>query len=270
MISSDQKIFTPYDKYALVTGASSGIGWHIAAELARRGYNIVAVSNQSESLEELKNSLESDFGIIVNVFNCDLTQENAAQEVFSFCGNNNYSVEVLVNNAGTLYFGEALKIDASRMRGIMNLHMSVPAALCRLFIEPMAERKKGYILNSSSISSVMPFPTISVYGPTKAFIRHFTRALRSEVKKHNIKVTCLIPGATATGLYDPEKYDTAFNRRLGIMKKPEAVAKAGIKALFNNRAECIPGFLNKLIVILIPLIPHSIIGAIYKRTNLFN
>jgi hypothetical protein len=114
----------------------------------------------------------------------------------------------------------------------------------------------------------MPYPTISVYGPTKAFLRYFTRALRTEVKKYNINVTCLLPGATSTGLYNADKYDTSLNRKLGVMKKPETVAKAGIKALFRNRSECIPGFLNKLVVLLVPVVPHAIIGAIFKRTNL--
>jgi len=257
-----------HDKYALVTGASSGIGWHLSAELAKKGYNIVAVSNQPEALKTLKNKLETDYGITVNIYDCDLSQDNSAEQVYSYCEKNNLTVEVLINNAGTLYFGETLKIDTSLMKGIMNLHMSVPAALCRLFIEQMAQRRKGYILNTSSISSVMPFPTISVYGPTKAFIRHFTRALRSEVKKYNISVTCLIPGATVTGLYDPGKYDTSLNRKLGLINKPETVGKAGIKALFKNRAECVPGFLNKLIVLFVPLVPHSIIGTIYKRTKI--
>jgi len=257
-------------KYALVTGASSGIGWHITEELAKKGYNIIAVSNQPDRLEDLKNKLEHDFRINISIFNIDLAQDNSAHRVYDFCEQNNLEVEVLVNNAGTLYFGETLKIDHSGMKSILNLHMTTPAMLCRIFGEKMMERRKGFILNTSSISSVMPYPTISVYGPTKAFLRHFTRSLRTEVNKYNIKVTCLIPGATATGLYDPGKYDTPLKRALGIMKKPEDVAKAGIKTLFNNRAVCIPGILNKLIVFLFPLIPHSVIAAIYERTKFFN
>ena len=188
------------EKYALITGASSGIGWYISDELAKKGYNIVAVSNQPARLDDLKKKLESDYRISVSVLNIDLSPENSAQLVFDFCSERNLTVEVLVNNAGTLHFGETLKMDHFRMKSIMSLHMTTPAMLCRLFGEKMIKRHKGYILNTSSISSVMPYPTISLYGPTKAFLRHFTRALRTEVKRYGIKVTCLIPGATATGL----------------------------------------------------------------------
>jgi short-subunit dehydrogenase len=253
--------------YALVTGASSGIGWHISEELAKKGYNIVAVSNQPEQLDDLKKKLEAEYRISVITFYIDLSEYNSGQQVYDFCERNTITVEVLINNAGTLYFGEVIKIDDKLMSAIMNLHMNTPAILCRLFGYRMIEYGKGFILNTSSISSVMPYPTISLYGPTKAFVRHFTRALRTEIKRYGINVTCLIPGATATGLYNAGKFNTPFKRKLGIMKEPEEVARAGIRALFRNRAECIPGFINKLIVLLIPVIPHLLIGTIYKRTN---
>jgi short-subunit dehydrogenase len=257
-------------QYALVTGASSGIGWYISVELAKRGYNIVAVSNQSERLYDLKKKLDKEYGITVIALNTDLSQNNSGQQVYDFCEKNNLTVEVLINNAGTLYLGEVIKIDDKLMSAILNLHMNTPAMLCRLFGHRMIEHGKGFILNTSSISSVMPYPTISLYGPTKAFLRHFTRALRTEVKRYGINVTCLIPGATATGLYDAGKFNTPLRRKLGIMKEPDAVAKAGIKALFRNRSECIPGFLNKLIVLFIPVIPHVLIATIYKRTSFIN
>ena len=144
--------------------------------------------------------------------------------------------------------------------------MTTPAFLCRLFGVKMMMRKKGYILNVSSISAVMPYPGISLYGPTKAFLRYFTRALRTEMKLYGVKVTCLIPGATATALYDTINFNVL--RKLGVMKNPEWVAKAGIKSLFRNRAECVPGLLNKLIILLLPFIPHFIIGFIHRNTNL--
>ena len=255
-------------KYALVTGASSGIGWHIAETLAGKGYSVVAVSNQPIQLDDLKKSLEQAYGITVIIFSTDLARENSAQQIFEFCEKHSLTVEVLVNNAGMFIFGEAVTADYSAMRSMLNLHMVTPVLLSRMFCESMISRGNGYIMNISSITAVMPYPGISLYGPTKAFIRHFTRAIRTEMKLYGVKVTCLLPGAVSTAFYGTDKYNTAVFRLLGLMKTPQTVAKAGVNALFKNRPECVPGLLNKIIVFLLPLVPHSIISLINKRTNL--
>lgn len=255
-------------KYALITGASSGIGWHFAEALAKKGYSVVAVSNQPTKLDELKERLEQEYRVNVFVINIDLTQEKSAQQVFDYCCEKNLTVEVLINNAGIFVFGEAARVDYNSMKSILALHITTPALLCRLFGEQMIKRQKGYILNVSSITAVMPYPGISLYGPTKTFLRNFTRALRTEMKLYGINVTCLIPGAVNTALYDAANFNTPLLIKLGIMKKPYIVANAGVRALFNNCAECIPGLLNILTVLLIPLIPHFIIGIINKRTNI--
>ncbi|MFC2113355.1 SDR family NAD(P)-dependent oxidoreductase, partial [Bacteroidota bacterium] len=252
-------------KYALVTGASSGIGWHISDELARRGYNIVAVSNQSTQLENLKSKLEQFHQIVVETICTDLAIHDAALSVFEHCEQQNLDVEVLVNNAGVLVYGETVTTDYSSVNSLLLLHVTTLAVLCRLFGERMVNQKKGYILNVSSISAVMPYPTISLYGPTKAFIRHFTRALRTEMRPHGIHVTCLMPGATNTSFYEETNFRIKKAYGMGIVKRPETVALAGVKALFNNRVRCIPGFLNKLVVLLLPLIPYSLISLIYKN-----
>jgi uncharacterized protein len=257
----------PAKRVALVTGASSGIGLHITENLAQRGYSIVAVSNQPAELNALKTKIEKAYSVSVALLNTDLAQENSANQVFDFCEEKKLEVEVLVNNAGMLVFGEVLKVGYSRAKTIMNLHMNTPALLCHLFGEKMMARGKGYILNVSSISAVMPYPAISLYGPTKAFLRNFTRAFRTESKRFGIKVTCLIPGATATNLYDVHQYNIPLLLKLGVFRKPESVAKAGVRALFNNRPTCIPGLLNKVIVYFLPLIPHGLIGLIYRKTD---
>ena len=256
------------EKYAVVTGASSGIGWHISKELALRGYSIVAVSNQAHQLQDLKTTLEKTCPINVLTFETDLSQEDSATGVFNFCRDKNLAVDVLVNDAGMFVFGEVTRIDYARVRSIINLHMLTPVLLCRLFGEQMAAKGKGYILNLSSITAVMPYPGISLYAPTKAFIRHFTKALRSEMRLDNVSVTCLIPGAADTSLYDPGNINTSLLKKLGLMKDPEAVAKAGVRALFRNRAVCIPGFINKVTVLLLPLIPRFIIEVITRRTDI--
>ena len=251
--------------YAVVTGASSGIGWHISRELAARGYSIVAVSNQSENLTKLKSELEETYGSSVHTIDCDLSTPGAAESVYNYCSKRELQVEVLVNNAGMLVFGETMTVDMKRIKTILQLHMNTPVLLCRFFGTHMVENQKGYILNISSISSVMPFPTISLYGPTKSFLRGFTRALRSEVKGSGVSVSCLIPGATATALYDTDKLNLPMLVRLRIMKRPENVARAGVNALFRGKAERVPGLINKFILLFIPLIPHAFVGYIYKK-----
>ena len=253
------------EKYAVVTGASSGIGWFIAAELAKKGYSIVAVSNQGPELHKLKSELQALYSIHVRVFDCDLSKNDAAEKVFEFCVKNKLQIEVLVNNAGILIYGELTRIDVEQTKSILQLHMDTPAMLCRMFGAAMVETGKGYMMNVSSISSVMPYPFISLYGPTKTFIRQFTKALRFEMNDTGVHVSCLLPGATATALYDPEKVNLTLAMRLGVMKTPEDVAKAGVKSMFNQRKECVPGVFNKFIMLFVRIVPDFLIAFIYRK-----
>ena len=113
-----------------------------------------------------------------------------------------------------MVYGEVTSIELKRVNDILNLHMNTPAKLCRLFGENMVKNQKGYILNVSSISSIMAYPLISLYGPTKTFLRHFSKALRIEMKRNNVNVTCVLPGATATALYDKKVINLCFDRKV--------------------------------------------------------
>ncbi|MGI9530540.1 SDR family NAD(P)-dependent oxidoreductase [Lutimonas sp.] len=254
-------------KYALVTGASSGIGWYISKELAEKGYSLVAVSNQEALLKKLKAEFEENYKVKVQTLECDLSSNDAANLVFDYCQRENIHVEVLVNNAGILIYGEVIDIETKQTEKILNLHMNTPVLLCRLFGKIMVDHKCGYILNVSSISAVMAYPMISLYGPTKTFLRYFSKALHIELKRNHVNVTCLLPGATSTPLYDidEDKHSLALN--LGVMKQPAEVAKAGVKALFKNKKESLPGFVNKLTVLLLPFIPTTVIQFLFKRYN---
>lgn len=255
-------------KTALITGGSSGIGLAIAHELAARGYNMMIISNQTEALSASKKQLESDYLVTCTTYNCDLTDPKAAQEIFQFTQERAIEVEILVNNAGILIFSEVAELDDSRILSILQLHVHTPVLLCKLFGKEMKRRQRGFILNVSSISAVMPYPGISLYGPTKTFLRYFTRSLRHEMKIYGVAVTCLLPGATLTGLYDPSKVNLNLARKTGIMQTPEFVARKAIREMFRKKPECIPGWINKLTVILLPLIPKSLICFIHKNTNI--
>lgn len=251
--------------YALVTGASSGLGWHLSELLAQKGYHLVAASNEPEGLDRLKKHVETVCAVNVITLNIDLSRESAARTLFDYCEKLGLTVEVLVNNAGMLAYGEAYRIPYAEARDILQLHVTTPALLCRLFSVKMIKNGKGFILNVSSISAVMPYPTISFYGPTKTFLRHFTRAVRTELKGLGLNVTCLLPGAVDTRLLDRYHFNRRITRRLGILLHPQEVAQAGVRALFRNRPECIPGWLNKLAVWILPVIPHFIIAYVYRN-----
>jgi len=113
----------------------------------------------------------------------------------------------------------------------------------------------------------MPYPTISFYGPTKSFLRNFSRALRTELKPKGINITCLLPGAMDTRLLQEYHFNLNKVKKVRIVEHPEKVARVAIKAVFRNRSECIPGVLNKLTIWLLPFVPQFIIGLIYRRSH---
>ena len=252
------------EKWALVTGGSSGIGLAIAEQLAAKKYHLLLVSNQEAALKEVQQRLMKTYDIQIDTLFLDLTESAAAKEMYDYCEAKHYTVEVLINNAGILLFSEVVDTIPEKVSGIVQLHMHTPTLLCRYFGEKMKERKRGFILNISSMSAVMPYPGISLYGPTKTYLRYFSRALRSELKPYGVNVCCALPGATATGLYDPNKVNLKLAMRLGVMKSAPSVAHVLTKALFANRAESIPGLLNKIVVLFFPLIPHAMIIQINK------
>lgn len=255
---------------ALITGGSSGIGLAMAYELAKENHSLLLVSNQPEQLEVTKTDIEQQFNVSCDILYSDLAHTDSPQQIFDFCQEKNLDVEILVNNAGILVFSEVMATPTERVATILQLHMNTPTLLCRLFGAEMKKKKSGHILNVSSISSVMPFPGISLYGPSKTYMRYFTRAFRSEMKIYNVNVSCLIPGATHTSLYDPKRINIGLAKKLGIMQTPEFVAKKAVKTLFKRRAECTPGIINKLTMFFVPLVPSWAIYLLHKKTNLIS
>jgi short-subunit dehydrogenase len=252
---------------ALVTGASSGLGWHLSELLVQKGYQLIAVSNETVALNQLRQYLEEKYARQIVMVEMDLASDSAARSLFAYCEERNLHVEVLVNNAGMLVYGEAIHAQHPDVQSLMQLHMNTPGLLCHLFSEKMVKQGRGFILNVASISAVMPYPTISFYGPSKTFLRYFTRAIRTELMVHGVHVTCLLPGPMDTNLLDAYHINRRLGLTFGILKRPEQVARSGLRALFRNLPECIPGFVNKLVIWFVPLVPHSFILLIYKRSR---
>lgn len=246
--------------YALITGSSSGIGLEMAKEIAKKGYNLILVSIETERLAELKSELAQEFGVKVEVLSCNLARKEAAREVYEFC--KSFDIEILINNAGFFFFGQIIHADLEKAAAKVQLHVGTVSLLCSLFGKDFKEKGRGYIMNTSSMSVYKAFPSIGYYGATKAYINYFTRALRYELKYYGVKVTCLLPGATITNLYDPNVVNLELGRKTGIMLPADFVAKKAVKDMFKGKARSIPGLSTKIFVVFMKWVPEWVIYQI--------
>lgn len=253
--------------YALVTGGTSGIGLAFVHQLAAKAYNICIVSIESEKLEVLKSEIEAKYQVKCATLYLDLAEENAAQKVYDFCQKNAINVEVLINNAGFLIAEKFVDVLQAKASALLRLHIITSTLLCHNFAQDMIAKQKGYILNISSTSAYMPYPLISLYGPSKAYIRNFTRAIRNELYSENIHVSCILPGAVDTNLYQISEMQKKLAKNFGIMQTPEYIAKRGLQIVFKNQGELVPGFLNKASLIFIKLVPDFAIRKILHYVN---
>jgi short-subunit dehydrogenase len=253
--------------FALVTGASSGIGLELSRELARRGCSLLMVSNEEAKLIEIAAEIETEYKVKTIPLYMDLACRDSAQNLFDYCAANGIIVQILVNNAGIFLFKDITDTPLHRMETMINLHVYTPALLCRLFAEQMIrENRKGYILNMASVSAQMMMPGIALYSATKGFVRIFSRVIRHELFDHGISVTTLNPGAVATGLYNlPPRY-LKLGIRLGLIITPRRMARLAIKKMFRRKAEYIPdAFINRLLIVIVKLMPERLLRFIKKK-----
>jgi hypothetical protein len=248
-----------------VTGGCSGIGRALADRLAARGYDLVLVSERPGPLEEAASGLRREHGVAVHVLPLDLARPEAAPELHRRVGELGLEPEVIVSNAGFLLFGEVADAPLDRASAILQLHVVTPSLLCTLFGRDLRRRGRGRILLVSSISAWRDFPGIAYYGSSKKYLRGFARALRSELSVHGVGVTCLSPGPTDTALYSADAAPVARGKRLGVFMSPQAVAEAGVRALLADRAECVPGLLNRVLAVSSALTPQWVIDLIRRR-----
>lgn len=242
-------------KYAVVTGASSGIGLEFARQLSEQKYGIVIVSNQQEKNRRVAEILRTQSHVDVRVIDIDLTLPEAAEVIYQQAASWNLEVEVLVSNAGMLLFSTLERTSLERLDQIIALHCTTPVKLIRLFGEDMLKRRKGYVLITSSSTAWMPYPTISHYAATKAFLKSFSRSIWYEFRRYGVGVTVLFPGAVDTPLYQLDDRKRIWFRLLGMMQTPQQTVATALKALFRKQHCCVPGFFTKLAVGLCALAP---------------
>lgn len=253
--------------YALVTGASSGIGYQYARVMAEKQYNLIVVSNE-QAIEEKAEILRKDFPVEVVALVRDLGKPDAAKELYDFCQEKGFEVEVLINNAGVYHDRDFLDDSVAFNELILNLHVNTPAMLMYYFSKDMVARHKGYILNMSSITSNIAVQRLATYSATKAFLKNFSRSTHIELYHKGVYVTAVRPGAVNTGLYNISNVATKIGLCIGYITTPERLAKRGVRAMFNKRAQVTPGFLNHVLLFLVALLPTCALRLI-RRWKIF-
>jgi len=244
-------------KYALVTGASSGIGYELAKLFAQDGKNIVVVARSQDRLEQLKTEIENRSSTKVIVLPKDLSKPDAPQQIFSTLQKEHIEVDVLVNNAGYGVYGKFSETNLQQELEMIQVNVTSLTALTKLFLRTMLQNKYGRILNVGSVGSFFPVPLESVYGGSKSFVLSFSEAIADELKGTGVSVTCLCPGLTDTGFYKRAVGKEPRTNQRRLMMNAAKVAKVGYKALEEGKYIILPGFRTKLIPILVRVIPRT-------------
>lgn len=254
---------------ALITGASSGIGLELAKVFAQNGYDVVLVARRRERLGALAHELEREHGVRATVFACDLARPGAAERVFAFVERRRIAVDVLVNNAGSMFNGEFADGPLARHFDMLKVDVVVPTTLAYLFLGPMLARGHGRILNVGSMAGFQPVPRLAVYAASKAYLLHWSEALSEELIGTGVSVTTLCPGFTATDILG-QAPDVSRLPAFAV-GSAEAVAREGYTACMNGQVVQVTGLSNQFAALLIQHQPRwltrAIGGALARRNR---
>lgn len=251
------------NQWALVTGASAGVGRDIAKILAGKGWNLVLAARSDDKLAELKEEISVSCPIQVEVIKADLSKAGSAKEVFDFCLGRNITIDLLVNNAGTGAFGESVVLQDSVIPMIY-LNVISLTELCALFGRQMKERRSGSILNVGSIAGNQPTSYFASYAASKSYVLNYSLALRHELSPYNVNVTCVQPGYIRTSFDDncnvvSEKYKK-FSHKNGMTSF--AVAQCCVSSVLHKRSYVRAGLTNKVAAFVSGLIPRNFLAWI--------
>ena len=249
--------------YALVTGATSGIGLEISKNLAKRGYNLILVSRTTEKLDQTSKKLIQNFNIKCDYFSSDLTLIESPDEIYQFTSQKKYNVSILVNNAGYALpnaFHENSMEDEERCLRVLGTSV---IALTKKYINDMIANEGGRIMIVSSVAAFAPASSLqSLYGPVKTFMNRFSESL-SFYNKYGITSTAVCPGYTVTNFHTASGVQKEMDSVPSFLKKSaKRIAEEGVDAMLKGKKVCVPTKTWKIVVFLLKVIPHSVFPLI--------
>ena len=250
-----------HGKWALVTGASSGIGVALARELAARGANLILTARRAERLQVLADELIAS-GVQVLVVPADLCDPNAAEQLYKATLAADIDVHILVNNAGLGQFGPFHQCPLDQELQQIRVNCEAVVRLSRQFVPQMVARREGWVLVVASTASYQPLPYFSTYAATKVFDRYFAHGLAAEVAPHGVKVTALCPGPTESEFFDVARA-SIFKAR-GV-QTATIVARKAVDGLLRGKLSVLPSFDGKLIAFFVRFLPVRLVTRMVAR-----
>jgi uncharacterized protein len=250
-------------KWALVTGASSGIGVTLARELARHGAKLILTARRKDRLETFAAELQEQ-GTEVRIVTADLNDPAAPQQIYDATEGAGLTVDILINNAGLGQHGAFADSPVEQELSQVRVNCEAVVRLTRLFVPHMVERRRGWIMILSSTASFQPVPYLSTYAATKAFDRFFSLGLAAEVARFNVKVTALCPGPTESEFFQVAR---SQNFMPGKRQSAEQVAQLGIAALARGKRTIVPYFGGKFTAFMVRLLPNGLITHFVERAG---
>ena len=251
-------------KTALITGASSGIGYELALLFAADGFDCILVARSHDKLKELAARLESEHRVKTLVLAKDLSKSSAVDEIYEEVSAASMEVDVLVNNAGFPVYGLFVETDLAAELEMLQVNVVALTVLTKLFVKGMVERRAGRILNLGSTAAFLPGPLMAAYYASKAYVLSFSEALAGELQGTGVTVTCLCPGPTRTGF---QKRGALEDSRLvqGQIADARSVALAGYRGMMAGKTVMIPGFTNKLVPWIVRVSPRGVLTRVVRR-----
>jgi short-subunit dehydrogenase len=253
--------------YALITGASAGIGADIAEVLAGKAYNLIITARRADRLAELAKKLEAKYSVEVVCVPADLADPKAPQAIYDFCLENKYTVDLLVNNAGYGIRDTFAETSVDRHEAMIRVMSTSVITLTCLFLPEMKKRQQGKVMIMSSIAAYLPSAgeRSLLYGPLKNFMNSFGDALNIAYRQHGISTTVVCPGFTNTEFHSACGLQKQMDGLPSFMKMSSmTVAKGAVAATLKQKAVHIPGLLNRILVFIAKLIPFHLFNRIRK------
>ncbi len=246
-------------KTALITGASSGLGYEFVKLFAKDDYGLILVARNIERLEEIKREFKDSEIIVIQK---DLTKPNSVKELYSEIKEKGFNIDVLVNNAGFGLLGKFDKLDAGRQIDMIQLNVSALTELTLYVLQEMKQRKSGKILNVASTAAFQPGPLMAVYYATKAYVLSLSEALVEELRGTGITVTALCPGPTKTNFAKAANVEKT--KMFAKVMEADIVAQLGYKALMRGQRVIITGGMNRIGAYAAKFLPRGFIAKIAK------